>query len=71
MQVAVLRPDDDQNLIEVFLVEHRTDASVNFTNDFNNTRASMGKEYDINDILNSMEKDGWQILRTDHTEVFY
>lgn len=68
MKVAILRPYDDADIVEVFIVEHEKPRK-NFEKDFDAAleaeKKACPEEWQVNDVLARLEKEGWQILRPD------
>lgn len=65
MQTIILRPFDDESIVEVLLVDHNT--KKNFEKDYDKAlqkaKNAPPEEWQVNDIFHTLEKQGWQILR--------
>jgi len=81
MHVVVLRPVDDDEIVEVYLVEHSNTANsrdttiTKFTRDYDRALARAKKDrpetWSIDEVIADLESQGWQILHTEATTLAY
>jgi hypothetical protein len=79
MFTVLSRPYDDDDIVEVYIAEH-TDQSTNpqtqadFELAWKVTRDKIlekDAEYNVSDIIKSLERKGWQIIRVTPAKVTY
>jgi hypothetical protein len=67
MQTIILRPYDDKDIVEVFLVEHKDKPGKVFEKAYDKALEAVKKEspeeWQLNDCLANLENEGWQIIR--------
>lgn len=75
MKAVILRPYDDKDIVEVFIVEHITHPNKDFEKDYEKAlaaeKATNPEEWQVNDVFDLLEKQGWQILKPDTIELEY
>jgi len=73
MQIILARPFDDNDIVEVYMVQHKT--KTDFQHDWDKAKiATVKKEpqtWAVDQVIERLEKQGWQILRCDTETVLY
>ena len=66
MHIALVRPYDDTDIIEVQIVDHVTKKPTAFYKEWETCRTKIkaeNHEYQVSDIIEAMEKKGWTFLQ--------
>jgi hypothetical protein len=71
MKIVLARPFDDNDIVEVYVVEHKTKLN-DFHLEWDKAKTAVIKKdpetWNINQVIKLMEKHGWQILHVDDVE---
>lgn len=74
MFAALCRPDDDDEIVEVFFVEHETKTKEHFEYEWLVAKDKVlynNPEYNVAEIIVAMKRKGWNIIHTSPAKVTY
>lgn len=75
MFTVVSRPNDDESVVDVYIVEHDDKGEKEFVNEWDRAVASAMKAnpetWMVGEVIVSLERNGWQILRANKVIVTY
>lgn len=74
MNIVLVRPIDEDDIVEVFVVGHETKDNPNMKSferqwDIVLTEAKKAdpENWNVNEVISRMENNGWQMIRVFHT----
>lgn len=72
MKIILSRPYDDKDIVEVYVVEHKTKLNK-FHEEWDKAKAEVIKKepetWMVSQVIKLMEKRGWQILHVEDVDV--
>ena len=74
MFAVLSRPNDDDEIVEVYMAEHDTKTKEQFEVEWMQTREAIlekDPEYNVSQIVVAMKRKGWNIFLTSPAKVTY
>jgi len=74
MQTVLVRPNDDKDIVEAYMVQHdnpKKDFSTMWYKSLEGSRKSNPEQWNINQVIRIMLNNGWQMFRLETLTVEY
>jgi len=74
MFIVLSRPYDDDDIVEVYIADHDTKSQAQFEVEWDQAKKKIlekNPEYNVTDIIKTLERKGWQIIHVSPAKVTY